>query len=1436
MALFEKRHLMPPYLAEIPYGFKNIWQITVSIFDLSTTTFDESAITEIILNGSPVTAQQMEYLFDFNRDYASLRQEGAESGILVTLRGLDEATRVYTFETVVSQSLEIAGVLGVDGDMVDSSNPQRPYINHDVQKLDVTTYTGDQAALNTRLTTDETNIANNSNAIANLTNNAITNITLNGDPVPKVGGTAAINIAALTPDELASALATKVDKTVAGVGGTIIKATSDSFTGTTLTLNKQTLSLETGATANQTTSYDLAALLGIDAITAMDKELFYFCDESVITSYGGLVVLPYTALYRYNDNGTKYVPTSADNIQAIYGLSINYTGVNVAGNQYVSAIGTKVSRSDNNISTTFTNLRLFARYSIYNGYRMGQVVYDPDTNAIFEVIQPIPRPQTVGAIIPITNTQYYRATVDNSPMVANTIFANFEDYPNPGKDYTVDQARIELMRGETREFAGYNEYIDFKTDVIPAQILTPEDWTANINLWVTDGRVFTELADLNDYLSNYTSPFRYKLSNRGIIRTQAEAGGINIRPLFDIAYIESQVSGAYMPTVPTATSGNLAIFNNQGQVADSATAITGLATSQQGALADTAVQAVSLSPGTANGTVVLDVDGNDTEVAVTGLNTAAYHPDTDFATTAQGAKADTALQSVVVASGTQNGTVKVTTGNASGNSTVDNIAVTGLNTAAYQPATAFATATQGSKADSAVQTVVLAPGAVNGSVMVTVNGTAQTANVTGLGSAAYQASSAFATSVQGGRADTALQPASVVDNLTSTATNAPLSANQGRILDQKIESIASSGKYIGGFATYADVPKTESGYPSDLQPVNVNDFVYIAADENNGDQPAEYRVSVNDGGNLTFTFVRLVPDSARDFTISQIQTNEISDGAVTDSKLAGNSVGTGNVQDLAITRAKLSQNTQDSLDKADNSLQAPIETVGSGNNVSGINLNADNTLRVTYDNVIKNINVTGNGSFLDEASLANGTLTLNKSGTAVQGVEISGAGNAIIDGSYSEGVFTLNKGTLLANVGAPNGTGNTVTGISASSGTLTATLAQRLASIAKSGTGNVISGVSTDANGAVTLASDTMLKSLTVTGTGNVIGDISASGATITATRATALTSVPDASTSQAGTVQLNDTLTSTSTTQAATANAARQLQANITAADNSAVHIENSETITGAKTFNLHPIVPSKTVMPATPAATQYASEAQVATRYGKITNPVNGNLVGVNSSNELTDSGLAAINLVVTTDPRMTNARPASDVSAWAKAATKPTYTAAEVNAVPTTRTVNSKALSDNITLSASDIGADVAGAASTAVSNHDASNTAHQGLFNAKQNTITANGILKANGGGVVSAAVAKTDYAIPATETTASLSANNWTGTTAPFTYVLAVSGVTATSIQEILPPTNVTAAQLTAMQAANITDGGQTTNQITLRAFGVKPTIALPIRIIIRGDM
>lgn len=60
----------------------------------------------------------------------------------------------------------------------------------------------------------------------------------------------------------------------------------------------------------------------------------------------------------------------------------------------------------------------------------------------------------------------------------------------------------------------------------------------------------------------------------------------------------------------------------------------------------------------------------------------------------------------------------------------------------------------------------------------------------------------------------------------------------------------------------------------------------------------------------------------------------------------------------------------------------------------------------------------------------------------------------------------------------------------------------------------------------------------------------------------------------------------------------------------------------------------------------------------------------LGTAASRDIPTSGNANVTqVVIGSDTRLTNARPASDVSDWAKADTKPTYTAAEVGAIPTT-----------------------------------------------------------------------------------------------------------------------------------------------------------------------
>lgn len=119
--------------------------------------------------------------------------------------------------------------------------------------------------------------------------------------------------------------------------------------------------------------------------------------------------------------------------------------------------------------------------------------------------------------------------------------------------------------------------------------------------------------------------------------------------------------------------------------------------------------------------------------------------------------------------------------------------------------------------------------------------------------------------------------------------------------------------------------------------------------------------------------------------------------------------------------------------------------------------------------------------------------------------------------------------------------------------------------------------------------------------------------------------------------------------------------------------------------------------------------------------------------------------------------------------------------------------------------------------------------------RQEKITASGLLKGDGDGGVTAATKGADYAGASETVTATLLAASWTGDAAPYSYALTVSGVTATSNQEVLPALNITAEQLEALQGANIQDGGQAANSMTLKAYGDKPTIDLPIRVIKRGD-
>lgn len=84
----------------------------------------------------------------------------------------------------------------------------------------------------------------------------------------------------------------------------------------------------------------------------------------------------------------------------------------------------------------------------------------------------------------------------------------------------------------------------------------------------------------------------------------------------------------------------------------------------------------------------------------------------------------------------------------------------------------------------------------------------------------------------------------------------------------------------------------------------------------------------------------------------------------------------------------------------------------------------------------------------------------------------------------------------------------------------------------------------------------------------------------------------------------------------------------------------------------------------------------------------------------------------------PAYPTSLPASDVYSWAKASSKPSYTASEVGAVPTSRTVNGKALSSNISLTYSDVSAASSG------HSHSTATTSSAGFMSSSDKTLIGN----------------------------------------------------------------------------------------------------------------
>lgn len=140
-------------------------------------------------------------------------------------------------------------------------------------------------------------------------------------------------------------------------------------------------------------------------------------------------------------------------------------------------------------------------------------------------------------------------------------------------------------------------------------------------------------------------------------------------------------------------------------------------------------------------------------------------------------------------------------------------------------------------------------------------------------------------------------------------------------------------------------------------------------------------------------------------------------------------------------------------------------------------------------------------------------------------------------------------------------------------------------------------------------------------------------------------------------------------------------------------------------------------------------------------------------------------------------------ADIPAWAKAATKPTYTASEVGAVALT------------------------------------------------QSTSNMYKTLEVNKMGKVVMVDRKT-----VKETSISIG-TSWIGSSAPYTQTISCDSLnSASNVIEISLPSSATAQQVEQFNALVLQDGGQTASTFTLRAFGTKNTVEIPITVIVRKDL
>lgn len=82
----------------------------------------------------------------------------------------------------------------------------------------------------------------------------------------------------------------------------------------------------------------------------------------------------------------------------------------------------------------------------------------------------------------------------------------------------------------------------------------------------------------------------------------------------------------------------------------------------------------------------------------------------------------------------------------------------------------------------------------------------------------------------------------------------------------------------------------------------------------------------------------------------------------------------------------------------------------------------------------------------------------------------------------------------------------------------------------------------------------------------------------------------------------------------------------------------------------------------------------------------------------------------------------------------------------------------------------------------------------------------------------------------------VASNSWSGVSAPYSATIAVTGATQNNLIEVTIPGDIIDDQLIALKSAQVDKITQSTGNITLYAYGTKPTIDIPITVVIRGDI